>query len=439
MNDAKQQLRALDAIAPPDVWEDASVRQPIPGEADPIGGSSLSRRVMAGTLAFAVFAVAGTFAWRALRFEERPIAREASPGGPWSEYGQGWTRLPDPDENLPGSAWTWTGSELLMWGGAPESDTSQPSASGQRFDPTTGAWRPMPDAQEGRSYALTAWTGDEVLFWGGWNENGPRADGLAFDPITDAWRSIPPSPHGSGEVAVSLWTGNELIVWGGGDPGSARSRQGAAYDPDQDAWRELSLAPLGLNLADAVWTGREMIVFGSLLNGRNIAETDTAVGATYDPRADRWEELPPSELDPQATAAGLVGGKMVAYDYKVRSQTYDLDRGRWNDPTTMPMEFSECYPSLAVVEDVLFAFFCGQAATYESGRGWSPIRGGMLDKTLEVGGTEYPLYRFATIVPVDGGIVFAAEGITKSKQGEACYGCPGSPRALWLWRPDSLP
>ncbi|HET6713019.1 MAG TPA: hypothetical protein VFI59_04830 [Actinomycetota bacterium] len=41
-----------------------------------------------------------------------------------------------------------------------------------------------------------------------------------------------------------------------------------------------------LNLAAGVWTGEEMIVFGSLLDGRNIASTQTAVGALYDPKFD---------------------------------------------------------------------------------------------------------------------------------------------------------
>jgi hypothetical protein len=58
-----------------------------------------------------------------------------------------------------------------------------------------------------------------------------------------------------------------------------------------------------------------------------------------------------------------------------------------------------------------------------------------LDETYEVDGNTYQLYRFAKIVPVGEGIVLAVEGITTSDTGEVCYGCPGAPRAVWLWRP----
>lgn len=388
---------------------------------------------IAAALVAATVAVAGLgFAFVALR----PAAVDvgARPEG-WTSYGSGWTRLPATTD-LPGSAWVWTGSEIIAWGGQEEDDPWIPSAAGSRFAPTIGAWRPIPDAPEARTDVQAVWTGREVIFWGGWDrEETERRDGLRFDPATDEWSMIPPAPLGTGEAAVSVWTGTEMIVWGGGEPGSIRNRQGAAYDPAANTWRELPLAPIGLNLADGVWTGDEMIVFGSLLDGRNIASTQTAVGARYNPKLDRWSELEPSDLSPQATALGFVDGGLLAYDYAVRSQTYDVERGAWSAPSKMPLRASECYPDLAVVQDVAFAFYCGEAAVYRPGGDWRRLAGGMLDETYQVGGDSYQLYRFATIVPVDDGIVFAVEGITTSDTGEVCYGCPGAPRAVWLWRP----
>lgn len=49
----------------------------------------------------------------------------------------------------------------------------------------------------------------------------------------------------------------------------------------------------------------------------------------------------------------------------------------------------------------------------------------MLDETYEVDGNTYQLYRFAKIVPVGDGIVFALEGITTSDTGGVCDGCRG--------------
>ena len=48
----------------------------------------------------------------------------------------------------------------------------------------------------------------------------------------------------------------------------------SAVQPSSASCREPSLAPIGLDLADGVWTAEEMIVFGPLLDGRNIAYVD---------------------------------------------------------------------------------------------------------------------------------------------------------------------
>lgn len=432
MHDLDRILRRLDEIEPTDVWP--SVADHTRSEPVTHPGASVAKRTAAALVALSVSLLAGVFLWRAF-LSEPQSARPARPEAPWAMYSSGWSELPDPDRHMPGSAWVWTGSELVTWGGTTGTDPARASTSGERFDPATGVWLPLPEAPEGRTDTHVVWTGREILFWGGWDE-GKRIDGLAFDPATNRWRSIPPAPLAPGRVAVVLWAGREMIVWGGGQPGLDQSRQGAAYDPISDSWRSLSPAPLGLNLADAVWTGREMIAFGSLLDGRNIAETKSAVGARYEPVTDRWSVLPPSDLSPQATAVGLVDGEMIAYDYLVRTQSYDPVRDRWSDRRKLPLEPSECYPDAAVVERVFFAFFCGQAAIFDGGRQeWSRVGGGMVDETDEADGGTYALYRFATLVPVDAGIVFAAQGVTVDDSGELCYGCPGTPTSVWLWRP----
>lgn len=178
-----------------------------------------------------------------------------------------------------------------------------------------------------------------------------------------------------------------------------------------------------------------MIVFGSLLDGRNIASTQTAVGALYDPKLDRWSELKPSGRSPQATALGFVGGGSLACDCAVRSQIYDVTRGVWSPPSKMPLRASECYPDLAVVQDVAIAFSCGEAAASRAGGDWRRLGGGMLDETYEVDGNTHQLYRFAKIVPVGEGIVFAVEGDHDVGHRGVCNGCPGAPRSVWTWRP----
>ncbi len=70
--------------------------------------------------------------------------------------------------------------------------------------------------------------------------------------------------------------------------------------------------PIELNLASGMWAGREMLVFGSLLDDRNVADTKTSVGAAYNPATETWRELPTSMLSPPATSAVWVRDRMVA-------------------------------------------------------------------------------------------------------------------------------
>lgn len=239
---------------------------------------------------------------------------------------------------------------------------------------------------------------------------------------------------------VLVWTGEEVIVWGG-DRGDERTSQGAAYDPTSDTWRSIADAPSGLNLASGVWTGREMVVFGSLLDGRNRAATPTAVGEAYDPATNTWRELPPSALSPQATSAVLVGDRVVAWDYEVHSQEYDPAKDRWSAPLRMPLGFSECYPDSTLVADLLFAWFCGKAALYDAATSaWQRIEGGPLDETIysKAYKSEIHVWRFADLVPAGSVVVMPMEGVTLDDKGVACYGCAGSPTSYWVYRPPKI-
>jgi hypothetical protein len=394
---------------------------------------SPTRRLGTVAVAFAVAIAGVSFGIRAFRAD--PVSVEPTPAAPWADVGAGWTELPAPPEIREGVAWVWTGTEILGWGGCLQTDGDcVPTADGFAYDAVTGSWGSMSSAPVASIDAAAVWTGQEAIFLGV-GDDGASLEAVAFDPEADAWRTLPRSPitEAAGEVAV--WTGTEIIVWGGGERDDPRGRVGAAYDPASDSWRVIAEAPIGLNHADGIWTGREVLVVGSWLNGRNIAATETAVGAAYDPVADVWRSLPDSDLSPQATAAAWADGRLIAYDYDVHWQAYDPDADAWTPSAQMPMVFDECYPDAAAIDGTVFAFFCGQAATLRDGR-WDRVRGGLLDAMIEGGAGMYHLYRFADIVAADEVLVFAATGITVTG-GTVCYGCPGSPHALWAWRPPA--
>jgi len=370
-----------------------------------------------------------------------PSAPPSHSVDPWSSYPVGWTEFPAPPESRSGDAWVWAGSELLVAGGCDLDieDHCRETRGAFAFDPAFERWRPVASSLSPMADADAVWTGDEAIFLETYGEPGPIL-GQAYDPSSEDWRRVARAPIDRGYGIVLVWTGDELIVWGGGNRDENRTSEGATYDPTSDTWRRIADAPIGLNLASGVWTGREMVVFGSLLDRRNRAATPTSVGEAFDPVTDTWRELPPSALSPQATSAVLVGDRLVAWDYEVHSQAYDPAEDRWSAPLRMPLAPSECYPDSAVVAGRLFAWFCGKAALYdEEIAGWQQIYGGPLDETIysKAYKNKVHVWRFADLVAAGRVVVMPMQGITLNHRGVACYGCEGSPTSFWVYRPPS--
>lgn len=165
------------------------------------------------------------------------------------------------------------------------------------------------------------------MVWGGRHEPAfPSADsyfddGTAYDPVARTWRMLPAAPIGA-RAPLSVWTGEELIVWGNRTR-DHRYVDGAAYDPATNTWRRIADGPIELTDATAVWTGRVMIVFGAALYGGNESESDTAIGAAYDPQSDTWERIADSELSPNASTAAWDGRHMIAWDYLNHTASYN--------------------------------------------------------------------------------------------------------------------
>lgn len=349
----------------------------------------------------------------------------------------GWDRLQAPPALRYGAAAAWTGSSLVLWGGCSPRSHSGCSAttSGFEFLPDDERWHRLPAAPLAAGHSLATWTGDEITFvaFGG----HAARDGLAFNPETRTWRKIAPAPMRIGIDAASVWDGSELIVWGG--HGGSTATRGAAYDPETDEWRAIASSPVGLNAINTVWTGKEAIFFGSLLDSRNVAASRTAVGAAYDPASDSWRRLPRSSLSPQASTTAWLDGRMVAWDYIPRSQEYDPEANAWTQRARLPLQFSECYPDSAVVDGRVFGFYCGSAALYEVGSSeWTRVHGGPLRKEVKTGAGDVKLWRFSDLVEAGRALFVLAGGISGGRGGEACYGCSDSPVSFWVYQPREV-
>ena len=62
-----------------------------------------------------------------------------------------------------------------------------------------------------------------------------------------------------------------------------------------------------------------------------------------------------------------------------------------------------------------------------------------MDETVAAYGSQIQLYRFADLTPAGSVLMFAAEGVTVTRHGTACYGCTGAPHQFWAFRPPPPP
>lgn len=189
----------------------------------------------------------------------------------------------------------WTGTEMVMWGGT--QGMRQPMRDGARYDPGADAWQPMSvrDAPIERDDHVAVWTGEEMIVWGGnyTDEQTEKLDdGGRYDPIADRWRPLRDAPLTARDDPRAVWTGREMIVWGGRDE-QQHTGDGARYWPRKNRWRKVSAkgAPAPREDHSAVWTGTEMIVWGGVVRDADGERHQLATGGRYDPATDTWRPL----------------------------------------------------------------------------------------------------------------------------------------------------
>jgi len=164
----------------------------------------------------------------------------------------------------------WTGDEMIVWGGYNPSIPEEPPVydTGGQYDSATDAWTSTPtvDAPLARRGHTAIWTGTRMVVWGGAN-NPPLEtfldSGAQYDPNADAWTptSTVSAPNGRRDHSA-IWTGQEIVVWGG--TGIDVDRSGGRYDPDADSWTPTSIigAPSNRARHTATWADDLMVVWG---------------------------------------------------------------------------------------------------------------------------------------------------------------------------------
>ena len=189
-----------------------------------------------------------------------------------------WKRIADGQNGREGPAVTWTGSEMLVWGGViPQGyirsgSAPAPSYGGARYRPATDTWTALPAGPTANSLRSAVWTGNEAIFW-------HSAGGDRFAPLAGSWRAVATPPVA---LAQAQWASSELFTWSGAFGGMA------AYRPAQDAWRSIVNAQYPPTTFEPVWTGSELLLWARASTLR------------YDPATDTWRGI----AAPPTTTAG---------------------------------------------------------------------------------------------------------------------------------------
>ena len=208
-------------------------------------------------------------------------------GGRYNPGTDSWTATST--TNAPGErvlhAAVWTGNEMIVWGGADGSDT------GGRYSPTTDTWTATSrtNAPEPRYQHTAVWTGSEMIVWGGQGTNDVLNNGGRYNPTIDTWTPTDTASAPPGRFAhTAVWSGSEMIVWGGYSNG-IEWNGGGKYNPGTNTWTATNItsAPAGREYHTAVWTGSEMIVWGGFFYSGGGAQYQNT-GGRYNPGTDTW-------------------------------------------------------------------------------------------------------------------------------------------------------
>ena len=288
-------------------------------------------------------------------------------------------QIPVPSPARVGHTITWTGDEVIVFGGWEDEGRSQAFNDGYRFDPVNRAWSELAPAPiEERGGHVAFWTGDELLVLGGLSyESDGFTDGAAYEPSGERWRVLPspsigPLPE-TGEHLSAVWTGTEAILWYRFDDIVL------AFDPATDTWRELPPTNLQQAVLSASlhWNGDRLIA----LSGESPGALE---GAVLDGGSGSWQPLPPLPAsvdfsDPFPANAGVVDGDLIAWSRSGGAgPTVRLARDaiEWEETTPIPLAPCEGHTTPISTGEALIVWeLCGSntIVTYTDTEGWQRV------------------------------------------------------------------
>lgn len=186
---------------------------------------------------------------------------------------------------------------------------------------------------------------------------------------------LPPAPISARTSPAAVWTGREMVVWGGAeliDDAEHPVADGAAFDPASGQWRLIASSPLSARSSAAVvWTGTEVVVWGGSNAGQFLGD-----GAAYDPAKDSWRPIADGPLAPAMMPAVVwTGSEMVivgGLNLDGQAAAYDPAADSWRRLDPAPARPGVFQPAVWTGRAMLFATEAGTVLAHPvTSGGWT--------------------------------------------------------------------
>jgi len=254
---------------------------------------------------------------------------------------------------LTGHTAIWTGTQHIIFGGATAS-----GASSLLFSTSGGNWTSSTVTTLFNTFSTTRAfntieAGGYVFFWGGCEGNTAKLSGVYYTSTSSTIMSTANASTYTGTSgSYYAWTGSKLILWGGNSCASTPvySNTGGVYDPATNLWTAMSTtnAPAARTVANSVWTGTELVVWGGISSGY------TNTGARYNPTTNTWTTMSTTNAPIARTyfAMNYVNGKIVIWGGSDSNSNilssgamYDLSTDTWTTMSTLGPTYTTLFPN----------------------------------------------------------------------------------------------
>lgn len=233
-----------------------------------------------------------------------------------------WSRLAEIPEGVNHAPFQYHDGRLYILGGFRET-SFEPVGHVRIYDLATGRWSegaPMPTPRgatgwtvlNGRIHVIggNATGPDAVRGQPGARITGDRSVNVheAYDPATDRWTRLAPLPTPRNHLGAAALNGRIHAVLGRSD-GNFTMTTHEVYDPATDSWSAAPAVPTGRSGVAVLAHRGYVYAFGGEEMGP-AAERTFDDAERFDPRANRWERLPPMPTARHGLGAAAIDGSI---------------------------------------------------------------------------------------------------------------------------------